>query len=212
MDVCMLVANDARRDPRVQKEAKSLARAGRSVAVIALTKNEAEVGWEDAEGYRVRRIRPEGFTRAAIKKQLAALSPELYELSIRRLRKWRKLEHRPAAPIPEDLTPDERERRARRAGMLATVRTHATQSRVMAQAAILTAPRVVHAHDLNTLLAGSWAARATGAALVFDSHEIFWEQLPPGIAPEEWVEFFRELQIELVPSVSRFITVCESIA
>jgi glycosyltransferase involved in cell wall biosynthesis len=213
MDVCMLVANDARRDPRVQKEARSLVKAGWSVAVIALTKNEAETGWEEAEGgYRVHRIRPEGFTRAAIKKRLSAVAPEAYDVLIRELRKWRRLpEPRRDAPDPS-LSAEERERRARRNGMIAAVRTHHTQSRMMAQAAILTAPQVVHAHDLNTLLAASWAARVTGAALVFDSHEIFWEQLAPGIAPDEWVEFFRELQIALVPSVSRFMTVCDSIA
>jgi glycogen synthase len=214
MDVCMLVANDARRDPRVQKEARSLARAGYSVAVIALAKTDQDVGWEDAEGgYRVQRVRPEGLTRAALKKRFSQAAPRTFQIFTRAYRKVRRIPEKPRARAAEPgLTREERDLGARRTAMIASIRTHSAQSWVMAQAAMMTAPRAVHAHDLNTLLAASRAARATGAALVFDSHEIWWEQLAPGIAPDEWIHFYRELQRELMPSVDRMLTVCESIA
>jgi glycosyltransferase involved in cell wall biosynthesis len=39
------------------------------------------------------------------------------------------------------------------------------------------APSHIHCHDLNTLLAGTWAKQKTGAKLVFDAHELMPESM-----------------------------------
>jgi glycosyltransferase involved in cell wall biosynthesis len=39
------------------------------------------------------------------------------------------------------------------------------------------APSHIHCHDLNSLLAGTWAKHKTGAKLVFDAHELMPESL-----------------------------------
>jgi glycosyltransferase involved in cell wall biosynthesis len=47
------------------------------------------------------------------------------------------------------------------------------------------APTHIHCHDLNSLLAGVWAKRRTGAKLVFDAHELMPESMG-GLRQEVW--------------------------
>ncbi len=90
---------------------------------------------------------------------------------------------------------------------IAHLRWHATSYRSQA---IQLAPDVVHAHDLYTLLAGRQIAEATGAILVYDSHELEvgrngnfsrWERMLRARS-ERW----------LIKRCNAVITVCDSIA
>ena len=150
----MLVANDVRRDPRVDKEARSLVRAGYSVAVIGVTHGD-DTDWQQAPGgYAVRRVRPEGAGRARVKAGLRSLSPAVYRGATTALRRVRGIPELPARPTGAPLNPQVADQ-IRRTQMIAGVRSHRLESRVLAAAAIATLPAVVHAHDLNTLLAAT---------------------------------------------------------
>jgi glycosyltransferase involved in cell wall biosynthesis len=46
-------------------------------------------------------------------------------------------------------------------------------------------PSYIHCHDLNTLLAGVWAKKKTGAKLIFDAHELMPESMG-GIREAIW--------------------------
>ena len=212
----MLVGNDVRRDPRVQKEARTLADAGYSVGVIGLSYSKAEDWRTEPGGYRVKVVTPTGPIKQQVKTTLSSLAPDAYDVLTRRYRRLRGIPERPvAAPAHAPSAPeDERARQTAvmRTSLTASMRTHGTRSVAHANAAIRTLPRVVHAHDLDTLQAAAWVARSTGAALVFDSHEIWWKQHADGHAPDEWVAFFRDLERELFPRCDRVITVCDSIA
>jgi glycosyltransferase involved in cell wall biosynthesis len=71
-------------------------------------------------------------------------------------------------------------------------------------------PDVCHAHDLNAL----WAAQATamrcGAALVYDSHEI-WDQ-QAYMAEQEQVDYWQWWEARLAPSVDAWVTVNRSLS
>lgn len=68
---------------------------------------------------------------------------------------------------------------------------------------------VVHAHDLNTLPAAALVARATGAQLIYDAHELFPETSTLS-AREQRV--WRWLEPRLIRRADRVVTVCDSIA
>jgi len=70
-------------------------------------------------------------------------------------------------------------------------------------------PDVVHAHDLDTLPAAWAVARATGARLVYDAHELYCEtsSMPPGQRP-----LWRALEARLAPRCDAIVTVSPSIA
>ncbi len=68
---------------------------------------------------------------------------------------------------------------------------------------------VYHAHDLSSLPAAWGAARATGAPLVYDAHELFTEMGRLGAAPRA---FFRVLERALIGRATAVITVNDSIA
>jgi Glycosyltransferase Family 4 len=70
-------------------------------------------------------------------------------------------------------------------------------------------PRVVHAHDAAMLLPGAVGAWITGAALVYDSHE-----LASGVPYREraWAWFVSALERAIVPRCAGVITVSDGIA
>jgi glycosyltransferase involved in cell wall biosynthesis len=72
------------------------------------------------------------------------------------------------------------------------------------------APDVVHAHDLVTLLAGAGVAERTGAALVYDAHELEQDRNPPLPLPvRQWI---RRLEHRLGSRANLVVTVSEPIA
>ena len=67
-------------------------------------------------------------------------------------------------------------------------------------------PDVIHCHDLDSLLPGLRASRATGAKLIFDAHENFPDMMD-GHLPAPAVKIIRWLESNLVPKVDLLITV-----
>ena len=75
-------------------------------------------------------------------------------------------------------------------------------------------PDVVHAHDSDTLAAASKAARAAGALLVYDAHELFPDMLQEhplsGSAPVQ--AYWKSIERASVPRTEAVITVSEGLA
>jgi len=81
--------------------------------------------------------------------------------------------------------------------------------RRMARAAIVFRPDVCWANDADTLRPAWAAARATGARLVYDAHEVIWDDrsLKPAWRLRWWL-----VEASHVRRASRVVTVCEPIA
>jgi glycosyltransferase involved in cell wall biosynthesis len=71
-------------------------------------------------------------------------------------------------------------------------------------------PDIVHAHDLICLPAGHAAAEATGARLVYDSHELEIHRNPP--LPYLLKRHHRALEARHIRQADAVITVCEPLA
>ena len=70
-------------------------------------------------------------------------------------------------------------------------------------------PDVIHANDFDTLMFAYRAARKTGAAIVYDSHEIFAENI--GITDNKWLKrFIIYKENKLVHKVNQMICVSHS--
>lgn len=206
MDVCMLVGNEIVRDPRVTKEARTLVRAGYSVGVVGF--GTATPGWQlTPDGYRVWIVPP-------LNRRLM-LPRGLQEVAGLPGKIRRALSTRRPPPTPAPVTTpvsEQGSQERQHTYLMGTLQEVAMRSKWMAAAATTARPKVVHAHDLDTLSAATWAARATGAALVFDAHEIWWQQFADGEAPRAWVAHYRALEAELIGRTDRVLTVCDSIA
>lgn len=72
-------------------------------------------------------------------------------------------------------------------------------------------PTVVHAHDLVTLSAGAALSRATGAALLYDAHELETDTNTWTLNALTRREL-RRYERALTPATASVITVCDSIA
>lgn len=147
----MVVANPCRNDARVIKEAESLAAHGARVRVFCL----AEAGlpeFESRAGVEYLRCRPaHKRVRPAIPAAMAPAAPgSALQLMIGRLK-------RSVGPFVET----------------------ALVSATFARAITAYRPDIVHAHDFNTLPAAVRAAKAVGARLVYDMHEMEEARQPP---------------------------------
>jgi glycosyltransferase involved in cell wall biosynthesis len=165
--VVMLLHNAFTQDPRVEREAKALVRAGHEVTVVATWEPASTKKVEQRDGYRIRRVSRRAFGVDLITSRFErVIGPDAWATS-----------HKPGT------TPAGTTRRrgpaivripiltARRALRGLPTAKAAIRWR-MALAAWRARPDVVHAHDLNTLEAGARAARWSHAKLVYDSHEI----------------------------------------
>jgi glycosyltransferase involved in cell wall biosynthesis len=158
--VCMFVRNSFEFDARVEREATALASEGARVTVVALWDPDRTRRRETRGPIRIRRVR-----------RFFGLIDLLRAAWLRTSR-------------PESGGP--RERTAITSGLDAMQRTWSKARKVsiverlrdamialrMAAVGLDARADVYHAHDLNTLAAASWCARARGAQLVYDSHEI----------------------------------------
>lgn len=68
-----------------------------------------------------------------------------------------------------------------------------------------------HSHDLNTLLTGYLSSKLKRAKLIYDFHEAYAEQFPPGTYTKMWQLFYSFLEKNLIKKSDRLITVCESL-
>ncbi len=73
-------------------------------------------------------------------------------------------------------------------------------------------PDIVHAHDIDTLPMGAQAAKATGAALVFDAHEIYDQLIVRNALMEARRRRSSYLLASLSKSIDGFITLTEGTA
>jgi glycosyltransferase involved in cell wall biosynthesis len=177
MKIAMVVHNALDSDPRVEREATALARAGNDVAIVAIWEPERTPKRERRGAFSIRRVSRRPFFTDLIRQDWI---PIIYKL-----RAWRATPMR-ATPI----APFKRGARAVISKSLIVVIRALTRAlrifvRVlpktslrqaidtrMAFALLAEKPDVVHAHDLNTLRPAAIAARLAHAKLVYDSHEI----------------------------------------
>ena len=135
--ITMLLRNPFTRDARVLREARSLARAGHDVTVIAMRAPTLPAR-EQRDGFTVLRLIPGGTLAGPT---IAGASGGR-TLSLPRL-------------------------------AIAVRARDAILTRAFTRAAIEQPADVYHAHDLNTLEPAARAARARGARLVYDAHELY---------------------------------------
>ena len=198
--VLMLVGNTCVNDTRVLKEAQSLCRAGYSISVCCDNQH-GGLGDTVQDGVPLRRV--DMSLRAALPRWAQALCMALRS---------------PPAPQPGVQGSAPRvtaELHTARWINLWPVRLvlkllrYAVIRRAVLRACGDLQVRVVHAHDLETLLAGVALARRLGAHLIYDAHEL--ERHSVGLsALERWV--LGGLEARLITRAARVITVSNSIA
>jgi len=72
-------------------------------------------------------------------------------------------------------------------------------------------PDLIWCNDTSTLLPGLALKEATGARLVFDAHEAFTEQLPPGEVPPSTLAAWARLEAAVLPHTDARSTVCDAV-
>jgi glycosyltransferase involved in cell wall biosynthesis len=184
MRVCMFVYNTMRADPRVIKEASSLAQDGHDVRVIALRDANTQAV-ERRDGFEVFRIQRDPLHYRLRRAMMRARRGARIIAGIVR-RRTRALAGGSAAPIPP---PGQQERQpsaleAAPDGLFSAARFLKPLRKPLtyfdyywrSYRLIRKDPAdVYHAHDLNTLIVATALARKTGGRLVYDAHELFPE-------------------------------------
>jgi glycogen(starch) synthase len=231
--VCMLVLNAVTDDPRVRREAATLAGAGYRVEVIGLqTTTHGREEWID--GYQITRVAwpnirtiqdvMRDVRNYRVSLQVAVLSffkrncSPVYD----RLRKAFRSVVPPCAPAvisctePSAHSLDPASQRGspweRFTNDHRSLRVVFWLNRAMAEEAEKRQADVYHVHDLDTLLAGYWIKRRTGKLLVYDFHEAYTEQYQPGVKTRLWKGCYSFLERALIKRVDASFTVCESLA
>ena len=186
--ITMLLHNAFTQDPRVDREARALVRAGHEVTVIAAWEPATTKKRESKDGYSIRRVSRRAFGVDLITSRFEkVIGPDAWATS-----------HRPAG---SDSSPTTGRRGPAILRIPVLVVRRSLRSLPTAKSALLwrlafaawrTRPDVIHANDLNTLPAGVRAARWSRAKLVYDSHEIS-AGLPTIRDPERVIRFERGL-------------------
>jgi glycosyltransferase involved in cell wall biosynthesis len=167
--VTMLLHNAFTQDPRVEREARALVRAGHDVTVIAAWEPATTKKREARDGYRIRRVSRRAFGVDLITSRFEkVIGPGAWATS-----------HTASPNGPTGGASWKPGPAVLRVPVLVVRRL--LRSLPTAKSALLwrlafaawrTRPDVIHANDLNTLPAGVRAARWSRAKLVYDSHEI----------------------------------------
>jgi glycosyltransferase involved in cell wall biosynthesis len=190
----MLLHNAFTHDTRVLKEARTLVDAGYDVRVLAV-QDGATPPLEHRHGFTVIRLPSDPVPTRLLRRALA--------------RRGRvSAIGRVAAPL--DRPAEGPRARLERLGLrLHLLLEHLRYLRLAGAAACSHAADVYVAHDLETLPAAARAARAGGARLVYDSHELFTERTSTGRGGRlAW----RAVERRLIPRADVVVTVSESIA
>jgi glycosyltransferase involved in cell wall biosynthesis len=188
MKIVMLANNPCIYDARIRREAEALSDAGHRVTVLA-TSSDAAPERETVAGVDYRRI----FKVREIKKSLDAEAA----VETGTAGRWPRRLKGTAFHIGRNLiTP--------------SVRHLVGYARAYRQTIKALDPDVVHAHDLDTLLAGWLGAKAARAKLVYDAHELETDRNLPMVRHEKRYRAFAERW--LVQRSDAVITVSDSIA
>ena len=192
MRVCMLVYNPLTHDARVFREASALAAEGHSVDVVGFhVRGLEEV--EARDGFTIRRIRRRSL-RVWLRRQRRRLGWAWLRL-LAALGRPRSPQTLPAAGPGGVLQRWQK------------LLDYWWQGYRLARE--LPPADVYHAHDLNTLPLGVAAARRAGAALVYDSHELFPERQVLRLAEKP---VWRLIERLLIKRADRMITVSDRYA
>ena len=207
MRICMFVRNPITADPRVKREAEHLGRAGHEVTVIG-TPGPGLPREEIWKGVQFRRLlagdRLVSMTRSALRllqRIRAGAAPTLGKAS-------GSIEQAQAPVLASDAGPPIPLPRAIKSRLRAFCLFLSWLSKGLRLNA-----HVYHAHDLDTLRIAYLCSRATGAKLVYDSHELFveWQQNKCGASPGV-VKRYEALERRLAPAADLVITVSDGIA
>ncbi|MCA9792410.1 MAG: glycosyltransferase family 4 protein [Candidatus Eremiobacteraeota bacterium] len=203
--VAMFVFNDGRNDLRVHRQASLLGRAGYQVRVYCFL----EPGLpqrEQRDHYQlVREDQRSSMTR-------------FFDHQLSRFKKPRPAEAAPARvlTLPPDRQPVRPcvppQRQLGHEGPDAQQHRDYIRriNRVWAERAIAWKPDVVQSHDLDALEAGVLVKRALGCPLLYDTHELWSEQ--PFINTAEAVDYWNQLEAELLLEVDRVLTINQPLA
>lgn len=217
--VCMFVTNSVNGDPRVRREAATLAKNGYQVVVIGLRgSGDCQEEWLD--GFKVIRVEePKLLTiRQGVLAALERLSPRLL---VRVRSVYRLIRYGCRNPVVLQTRHEQGKSEAKPAMPLtAWQKTKTDQLSIrfitrlnveMARVAIQQRADLYHSHDLDTLLAGYLAKRRTGNPLLYDFHELYTEQFPKGIKSPLWHFWYAGLEWILLRGTDYRITVCVSL-
>lgn len=220
MTVCMLVTNAVTNDPRVRKEAATLAKSGYQVVVIGLATNSEHKATEWLDGYLVLRLHhPKRLLSFHPRMWLAVRLRKAWPNGYGRLRAWyQRVRTRHPDRGGSGVSGWERTWARRVPTYWAKLRADATSivsllyiNLAMARTALRQKADIYHSHDLDTLLAGYIAARAAHAKLVYDLHELYVEQFGAGVKTSVWRGFYSALERVLVRKADLKLTVSEGL-
>jgi glycogen synthase len=219
--ICMFVTNPVTNDPRVRREADTLLKAGYQVVVIGLKSQESSRE-EWINGCHIIRVpHPRGFgipkPQALLLLCLKRVFPRFYESlrayyrGVRPDCKQGASRDNPAlqadalAPSPSPTFFSKF-----RTDVLAIINMIWLNVALVSEAVKQRAD-IYHAHDLDTLLAGFLAKRATGKKLVYDFHELYTEQFEKGVKTGVWRLYYLGLEWFLAKRTDLRLTVCDSL-
>lgn len=231
--ILLLNLSETSRDPRVRRVGETLAQQGHRVVAI----NPAFEVQTPSEQHGPIEIRRFPVPQAYGHREMAQLeahapeaarivrgaSPEVMDRQLRRPyylhRRWHgrgsrlidRIEHRIGiesarirraydllGPAPED-------------NEIPRIRSIMVINLELARLAATYRPDVVHANDLDTLLAGLILKLQFGIPLVYDAHEIYPEQFPENERSPTWHSFYTALEQALILRTDARMTVCDSL-
>jgi glycosyltransferase involved in cell wall biosynthesis len=228
--IAILNVSEIRRDARVRRIASSLASADHRVVVVGY-KSQNEPTHEHLEGYEVYRVtgpRKYGLDEMIDLERDSPLAGDVLRRADRRVlgERERRLSERIRKKIRQRALPyarrlervlgrslfSEPESGAIEQREIAKIRSMMSINHALFREAIRHSPHLIHANDLNSLLAGVMIKERTGARLVYDAHEVYPEQFAVSARSDIWHAFYARLEEILLPHTDARMTVCDSIA
>jgi len=220
--VLMLVTNDLSADPRVQKEAFSLTNSGFEVSVLTfITESHNKFYSQD---YDIDHLKFEPFSPFKnIRHQIGHFliriyynNPRIMKLMNSLLKKKLRIttmfmiDYDTNEPIGnKPILQENKPQKNFFAKIFLGLNYFYDLNKKLSKVGIEKKPDIIHAHDLDTLLAAYLVKKKTGARLVYDAHEIWTEQ---GLAlPKLFLKFYKILEKRLLSRIDAFISVNESI-
>jgi glycosyltransferase involved in cell wall biosynthesis len=191
--VAMLVSTDVFRDPRVFKEAQTLANSGHAVKVFCF-------GAPPRGGHN-------SHTPFEVETQLESPYNAYVNRAATRVRRSKGSKGAPASissPSPSGL-----KNLARSVHVLIGFRLAIARLKRHAPSISAFAPEIIHAHDLDALLAATWMNKKLQLPLIYDSHELFSEM---GSLHPLYRRWLRRAERSAIRKAKAVITVSSSIA